>query len=46
MAFYKANGTMAAKSKLNALTEAEQTEVVRCQAEIAVDRMKREGLID
>mmetsp|Transcript_5642 Transcript_5642/g.7325 ORF Transcript_5642/g.7325 Transcript_5642/m.7325 type:complete len:99 (-) Transcript_5642:197-493(-) len=46
MAFYKANGTMAAKSKLNALTEAEQTEVVRCQAEIAVERMKREGLID
>lgn len=46
MAFYNANGTTAAKSKLEALTEAEQLEVSKCQAEVMIDRMRREGLID
>ena len=46
MAFYRANGTLDAKSKLDALTEAEQTEVSKCQAEVMIERMRSEGLID
>ena len=46
MAFYDANGTLAAKSKLDALSEAEQLEVSKCQAEVMIERMRKEGLID
>lgn len=46
LAFYKANGTPRGNAKFNNLTEAEQTELVRCGAEQAVEKMRREGLID
>ena len=46
LAFYKANGTMRAKAKFDNLTIAEQTELVRCGAEQALEKMRRDGLLD
>lgn len=46
IALYKSQGTMGSDSKFKALTESEQAEVTKCLAQVQVDRMRREGLIE
>ena len=46
IAFYKSQGSLAANGKFNALTETEQSEVTKCRAEVAVERMRSEGRLD